>query len=114
MYPKVSRESTVSFFRVKEKDVRRSDIGSVVSPSGTAGGLCLSCPVGLPGAYDVHCGAQWDCRGLCPSCPLGLPGVYDVLCEAQFDYFKSMIGYVCETQWDYCRIMMDCKVRDVN
>lgn len=71
-------------------------------------------PSGTTGAYDVHCGAQWDCRGLCPSCPLGLPGVYDVLCEAQFGYFKSMIGYVCETQWDYCRIMMDCKVRDVN
>jgi len=36
----------------------------IVGHSGTAGVLCLSCPVGLPGAYDVNCGAQWDCRGL--------------------------------------------------
>jgi hypothetical protein len=34
-----SFESTVSIFRVNEKDVRRSDIGSVVSPSGTTEGL---------------------------------------------------------------------------
>ena len=56
----------------------------IVRQSGTAGDLCLRCPMGLPEAYDV-------------------------LCEAQFDYFKSMIGYVYETQWDYCRIMIYCK-----
>jgi len=36
----------------------------IVRHSGTVRDLCLSCPVGLLEAYDVHCGAQWDCRGL--------------------------------------------------
>jgi len=36
----------------------------IVEHSGTARGVSLSCPVGLPEAYDVHCGAQWDCWGL--------------------------------------------------
>ena len=42
----------------------------IVRQSGTTGGLCLRCPVGLPVAYDVHS-------------------------EAQFDCFKSRIGCVC-------------------
>ena len=54
----------------------------IVRHSGTVRDLGLSCPVGLLEAYDVR--TLWG--------TVGLPGAYDVLCEAQFDYFKSVIG----------------------
>ena len=46
----------------------------IVRQSGTAGDLFLSCPLGLPGAYNVHCGAQWDCQGLMSELPSGTTG----------------------------------------
>jgi len=46
----------------------------IVGHSGTVRGLCLSCPVGLLGAYDVHCEAQWDCQGLMSELPSGTTG----------------------------------------